>query len=63
MAQAGEYRGMIRNSKWDKTPEFLTLSGKTHPLMTVRAFECEEWPLLTSIVDLMPDKKARRIIR
>lgn len=43
MAQAREYREMIRSSKWDKTLEFLSLSAKTHPLMTVRALECEEW--------------------
>ena len=34
---------MIRGSKWDKTLEFLTLSHMSHPLMTVRALECQEW--------------------
>lgn len=43
MAQAKEYRKMIRDSKWDKTLEFLALSGRTHPLTAVRALECEEW--------------------
>lgn len=43
LAQANEYREMIQGSKWDKTLEFLTLSNQTHPLMTVRALECEEW--------------------
>ena len=43
MMQAQEYREMTRESKWDKTLEFLILSEKSHPLMTVRALECEEW--------------------
>lgn len=43
MIQAGEYRDMINGSKWDKTLEFLALSRLSHPLMTVRALECEEW--------------------
>ena len=41
MIQAKEYRDMIKDSKWDKTLEFLTLSRLTHPLMTVRTLECE----------------------
>lgn len=43
MAQAQEYREMTKSSKWDKTLEFLALSSMSHPLMTVRALECEEW--------------------
>lgn len=43
MAQAQEYRDMVKNSKWDKTLEFLALSSLSHPLMTVRALECKEW--------------------
>ena len=43
MVQAQEYREMIRNSKWDRTLEFLALRTKSHPLMAVRALECEEW--------------------
>ncbi len=43
MVQAREYRDMIKGSKWDKTLEFLALSNRSHPLMTVRALECEEW--------------------
>lgn len=43
MAQAQEYREMTKNSKWDKTLEYLALSYSSHPLMTVRALECEEW--------------------
>ncbi len=43
MKQAEEYREMIRGSAWDKTLEFLTLKNRTHPLMAVRALECEAW--------------------
>ena len=43
MVQAKEYKEMIRSSAWDKTLEFLTLKSRTHPLMTVRALECEDW--------------------
>lgn len=43
MKQAQDYREMVKNSKWDKTLEFLILSTVDHPLMTVRALECEEW--------------------
>ena len=43
MVQAQEYREMVKNSKWDRTLEFLALSTLSHPLMTVRALECEEW--------------------
>jgi len=42
-SQAQEYRDMVKNSKWDKTLEFLFLRNKDHPLMTVRAIECQEW--------------------
>ena len=41
--QAREYRDMIGGSKWDKTLEFLLLRSMDHPLMAVRALECEEW--------------------
>lgn len=41
--QAREYREMIKDSAWNKTLEFLTLSHMSHPLMTVRTLECEEW--------------------
>ena len=43
MKQAQEYREMVKGNAWDKTLEFLTLSRMSHPLMTVRALECEEW--------------------
>lgn len=43
MIQAEEYKEMIKSSAWDKTLEFLTLKSRSHPLMTVRALECEDW--------------------
>ncbi len=43
MRQTQEYREMVKGNAWDKTLEFLTLSRMSHPLMTVRALECEEW--------------------
>lgn len=43
MVQAEEYKEMIKSSAWDKTLEFLTLKSRSHPLMTVRALECEDW--------------------
>ena len=43
MKQGQEYRDMIKNSKWDKTLEFLVLKDTTHPFSAVRALECEEW--------------------
>ncbi len=43
LKQAQEYKDMVKDSKWDKTLEFLILSKMSHPLMTVRALECEEW--------------------
>lgn len=41
--QAKEYRDMVSNSKWDKTLEFFALRYETHPFMSVRTLECEEW--------------------
>lgn len=43
LKQAGDYREMINGSTWNRTLEFLVLSGATHPLMAVRATECGEW--------------------
>ncbi len=43
MVQAEEYKQMIKTSAWDKTLEFLTLRTRSHPLMTVRALECDDW--------------------
>ena len=56
MQQAKEYREMIKGSKWDKTLEFVTLSSKTHPLMTVRALECEEWAASEQYMDIVSGK-------
>lgn len=43
LVQANEYRAMVKNNKWDRVLEFLSLKNMTHPFMTVRALECEEW--------------------
>ena len=43
MDQAEEYRQMIRDSKWNKTLEYMILSGASHPLTAVRALECRDW--------------------
>ncbi|MCI6466801.1 MAG: M48 family metalloprotease [Faecalicatena sp.] len=43
MEQALEYKEMINNSKWDKTLEFVMFKMIDHPLMSVRAYECDEW--------------------
>ena len=43
LAQAGDYREMISGNAWNKTLEFMVLSGASHPLMAVRAAECGEW--------------------
>ena len=43
LAQARAYRDMVRDSKWDRTLEFMILRRIDHPLMAVRALECEEW--------------------
>lgn len=43
MAQAAEYRKMVKNSAWNQTLEFMLLSKIDHPLNAVRAYECREW--------------------
>ena len=43
MEQALEYKEMVTNSKWDKTLEFVMFNMIDHPLMSVRAYECDEW--------------------
>lgn len=43
MSQALEYKEMLADSKWDKTLEFLCYSMTDHPLMAVRAYDCNEW--------------------
>ena len=43
LRQAEEYKDMINGSAWNKTLEFLILSGASHPLMAVRATECAAW--------------------
>lgn len=43
MNQALEYKEMVQDSKWNKTLEFLMFSQDTHPLVAVRAYECNKW--------------------
>ena len=43
LKQAENYRDMINGNAWNKTLEFMVLSGANHPLMAVRATECGEW--------------------
>ena len=43
MKQAVEYKEMVAGNKWDKTLEFLSYSMIDHPLMAVRAYDCNEW--------------------
>ena len=43
MAQAVEYNDMIKESAWNKTLEFLTISQSSHPFLAVRAYECNQW--------------------
>lgn len=43
LAQAQEYKEMVETSKWNKTLEFLMYSQNSHPLMSVRASEANEW--------------------
>lgn len=43
MNQALEYKQMVEDSAWDKTMEFLFAMKKTHPMVALRAYECNEW--------------------
>lgn len=43
MEQAMEYKEMVKASKFDKTLEFLMFNQRSHPLVAVRAYECNEW--------------------
>ena len=43
MNQAREYLEMVEDSGWNRTLEFLTLSGEDHPMNAVRAYECDRW--------------------
>ncbi len=56
--QAVDYKDMINGNAWNKTLEFLVLSGASHPLMAVRATECGEWAnsdLFNRILNNIPD--------
>ena len=43
MNQARDYLEMVEDSSWNRTLEFLTLSGEDHPMNAVRAYECARW--------------------
>lgn len=58
LKQAVDYKDMINGSAWNKTLEFMVLSGASHPLMAVRATECGEWAksdLYSRILNNLPD--------
>lgn len=58
LKQAVEYKDMINGNAWNKTLEFMVLSGATHPLMAVRATECGEWAksdLFNRMMNNIPD--------
>lgn len=59
MNQTAEYREMIKDSKWNKTLEFILLNKEDHPFNAVRAFECSEWAKterFTKIAGFINDK-------
>ncbi len=43
MNQALTYKEMVDSSKWDKTLELLFMWDHNHPLVALRAYECNEW--------------------
>lgn len=43
LEQAKDYREMVKESKWDKTLEFLQFAYNDHPIHAVRAYEADEW--------------------
>lgn len=58
LKQAVNYKDMINGNAWNKTLEFLVLSGASHPLMAVRATECGEWAksdLFNRVLNNIPD--------
>ena len=58
LKQAVNYKDMINGNAWNKTLEFMILSGATHPLMAVRATECGDWAgsdLYNRILNGIPD--------
>ncbi len=43
MSQALEYKQMVEDSKWDKALELMFMWDRSHPLVALRAYECNEW--------------------
>lgn len=43
MKQAIEYKQMVDENKMNKAMEVLAFSMSTHPLLAVRAYDCNEW--------------------
>lgn len=43
LRQAVDYKAMIEDSKWNKTLEFVMLMNATHPFVSVRAYEINDW--------------------
>ena len=43
LQQAEEYNELIRDSKWNKSLEFILFNQINHPLNAVRASECKKW--------------------
>ncbi len=43
LQQAEEYNELVRDSKWNKTMEFMMYNMMDHPLNAVRASECKKW--------------------
>ncbi len=43
MNQALAYKEMLEDSKWDKSMEYLYMWNHDHPLVALRAYECNEW--------------------
>ncbi len=43
MAQAHDYKKLIKESAFNKSLEFLMFAGATHPMNAVRAYECKNW--------------------
>lgn len=56
MQQAVEYKEMVDNNKWDKTLEFLILQSQTHPFVSSRAYECNEWTKTDEFKNLISNK-------
>ena len=43
LAQAEEYKKLVKESTWNKTLEYMRFSQLTHPINAIRACECLDW--------------------